>query len=136
MTNPNTSLATIKEKVAALAAPDATLADIGNNLGYLWDQAAKNNDDIAKEYLSAAWERTQALAVNTSAANAVATAALETAVEIAEQHADLIRAIDNMDYTNPHIAELIEAVEESTYEWPSYNDEFTEGIHDLSLIHI
>lgn len=116
MTDTTTALATIQEKVAALAAPDATLADIGNNLGYLWDQAAKTGDEIAQQYLAVAWERTQALATNTSAANAVATAALETAVQIAEQHAELVTALAHRDGDHELVREVLDEMEQDLIE--------------------
>lgn len=89
------ALTVLQQQVTALAAPDATMNDIGAQLGALWDAAEAADDDRAKAYLSAAWEKTQALAQTTTAANAIAAAALETAQQFAvaataaEQRADL-----------------------------------------------
>lgn len=90
MTNPQSALAVIQEKVAALAAPDATMQQIEAQMAGLWNDAEARGDERAIAYLQAAWNHTTMLAQSTSAANAVATAALQAAVEIADSIPDLV----------------------------------------------
>lgn len=75
----------ISQQVKALADPAATFQQIESGLGELWYAADARGDQQTKDYLQNVWQKTQELAGNNTAANNVAAAALQTAVEMAEQ---------------------------------------------------
>ncbi len=105
MTDTSNALATIQQQVAALAAPDATMAQIEAQMATLWNDAEARGDQNAIAYLQAAWNQTTMLAQSTSAANAVATAALQAAVEIAESIPELVQQSfeDGVEYAQEGI---------------------------------
>ena len=123
-------LAVLQQQVTALANPQTSLDQIGAELGVIWQQAEASGDSLAMEYLTKAWQKTNDLAAAHGAANAVAQAALQTAVEIAGQHADLLKAIADPYFTeNPIVEGLVQSIRDDMEEWLAYGSHYG-GIMD------
>lgn len=84
MSNNQSAIEVIKQQVSALADPTASFQQIEAGLGDLWNAAEARGDQETIGFLQVVWDNTVALANNNNAANNVAAAALQTAVEMAE----------------------------------------------------
>jgi hypothetical protein len=119
--NPESRIAALRQQVTGLANPQSSLDAIGAEFGKLWDRADQANDAEAKHYLELTWQKAQELATSTSAAQAVANAALQTAVEIAGEHAQLVQAIQDPYFTeHPLVEELVQSVRDDLEEYLAY----------------
>lgn len=134
-----TSIEVIKQQVSALADPAATFQQIEHGLGDIWTAAEARGDQQTIDYLQLVWNNTQALAANNTAANNVAAAALQTAVEMAEaaaqatqQYGQLVSDMSGYYNTrNPLVNQLLEQHESDLIEMIYAGNDYG-AIHDDS----
>lgn len=110
------------EQALAHASPEhaQTLVDeAGSLMGQMYDDAQARGDSDGMLAISQSWERVQALKLVSDASTATAHAAvagMKSAIKqrdkVAGELDALIQAIDDGDTSNPHVAGLVDAVEE------------------------
>lgn len=120
-------LAAIETAITTAADPAAFVAEAGEALGALYQDAQDSGDDTNANRALAAWERVQHLAEMARASDAAARGALEAAKKfaadrdaVAEELAGLIEAMDDLDVDNPHVADLVQTVEENFVEYDQF----------------
>jgi multidrug efflux pump subunit AcrA (membrane-fusion protein) len=149
-TDPN-ALAQIETIRATLAVsgtiPEQMLAQIGEQLGQLWQTAEAAQDNVSLQAISATWALAQEQAATTKAVAEAAISAADLAStlmkardQIAEEYADLTAAVETGDRRNYLVDDLIGEIEESVseqvfdqamdYAYDTMHDELVEQIRE------